>query len=143
MADPGVVEAGEHRISIRVYYEDTDAAGVVCHASYQKFSERARTEMMRCLELDHGTLRDRFGLVFTVRRCAIDYLALARLDDLLEIRTRMVRSGGASLDLEQRVVRAGRLLTRLDLRLGLLGKDLRLARWPRPLLAAFDMRPAA
>jgi acyl-CoA thioester hydrolase len=105
MSDSGVLEAGVHRIRIRVYYEDSDAAGIVYHAAYLAFAERARTELLRCLGLDHATLRARFGLVFTVRRCSIDYLAPARLDDLLEIATRVVRRGGASLELEQRVLR--------------------------------------
>jgi acyl-CoA thioester hydrolase len=138
MSDPGVIEAGAHRIRIRVYYKDTDAAGIVYHAAYLEFAERARTEMLRCLGLDHTTLRARFGLAFTVRRCAIDYRAPARLDDLLEIHTRRIRLGGASLDLEQRVLREAQLLTRLDVRLALLGADLRVARLPRQLIAAFD-----
>jgi acyl-CoA thioester hydrolase len=137
MSAPGVIEAGVHRIPIRVYYEDTDAAGIVYHASYLQFAERARTEMLRCLGLDHASLRARFGLVFTVRRCAIDYLAPARLDDLLEVATRLVRQGGASLELEQRVLCQGRLLARLDLRLALLGPDLRVARVTRELVVAF------
>ena len=138
MSDPGVIEARVHRIRIRVYYEDTDAAGIVYHAAYLAFAERARTEMLRCLGLDHATLRARFGLAFTVRRCSIDYRAPARLDDLLEIQTRMVRLGGASLDLEQRVRREAQLLTRLDVRLALLGAELRPARLPRQLVGAFD-----
>ena len=83
------------------------------HAAYLEFAERARTEMLRCLGLDHSGLRGRFGLVFTVRRCAIDYRAPARLDDLLEVETRLLRLGGASLELEQRVLCQGRLLARL------------------------------
>jgi acyl-CoA thioester hydrolase len=138
MSDPGVIEAGVHRISVRVYYEDTDAAGIVYPAAYLEFAERARTEMLRCLGLDHASLRSRFGLVFTVRRCAIDYRAPARLDDLLEVATRLLRRGGASLELEQRVLCRGRLLARLDLRLALLGPDLRVARVPRELVVAFD-----
>ena len=138
MIAPGVIDGGVHRIRIRVYYEDTDAAGIVYHAAYLEFAERARTEMLRCLGLDHTTLRARFGLMFTVRRCAIDYLVPARLDDLLEIQTQMVRLGGASLDLEQRVLREAQLLTRLAVRLALLGADLRLARFPRRLVGAFD-----
>jgi acyl-CoA thioester hydrolase len=106
MSDSGVIEAGVHRIRIRVYYEDTDAAGIVYHSVYLEFAERARTEMLRCLGLDHATLRARLGVVFTVRRCSIDYRAPARLDDLLEIATRVVRLGGASLELEQQVLRA-------------------------------------
>ena len=138
MSDPGVIDAGVHRIRIRVYYEDTDAAGIVYHAAYLAFAERARTEMLRCLGLDHGTLRARFGLTFAVRRCSIDYRAPGRLDDLLEIQTRMVRRGGASLELEQQVLRGAQLLTRLDVRLALVGADLRVARLPHQLIGAFD-----
>jgi acyl-CoA thioester hydrolase len=138
MSDSGAIEAGVHRIRIRAYYEDTDAAGIVYHAAYLEFAERARTEMLRCLGLDHATLRARFGLVFTVRRCAVDYCAPARLDDLLEIQTRMVRLGGASLELEQRVLRATQLLAVLELRLAVLGADLRVMRLPGQLIGAFD-----
>jgi acyl-CoA thioester hydrolase len=138
MSDAGVIAAGVHRIRIRVYYEDTDAAGIVYHAAYLEFAERARTEMLRCLGFDHTSLRARCGLAFTVRRCAIDYRAPARLDDLLEIETRMVRLGGASLDLEQRVLCEARLLARLELRLALLGADLRVARLPGELISALD-----
>jgi len=138
MSEAGGVEAGRHHMALRVYYEDTDAAGVVYHAAYLAFAERARTEMLRCVGLDHRTLRARFNVVFTVRRCIVDYLAPARLDDLLEVRTRAVRLGGASLDLEQRIFRQGRLLTLLEVRLALLGTDLRVARMPRPLAAALS-----
>jgi acyl-CoA thioester hydrolase len=138
MIDSGSIEAGVHRIRIRVYYEDTDAAGIVYHAAYLQFAERARTEMLRCLGFDHASLRARFGLVFTVRRCVIDYRAPARLDDLLELETGLVRLGGASVDLEQRVLREGRLLTALALRLALLDLDLHVARLPRELAYVFD-----
>ena len=138
MSDPGVIEAGVHRIRIRVYYEDTDAAGIVYHAAYLEFAERARTEMLRCLGFDHGALRARFGVVFTVRRCLVEYRAPARLDDLLEVRTRVTRLGGAALDLEQRILREDRLLTRLEVRLALLSPELRVARLPPRLRAAFD-----
>ena len=138
MLDPGTVEAGCHRIAIRVYYEDTDAAGIVYHAAYLGFAERARTEMLRCLGFEHATLRADLGVVFTVRRCLVDYLAPARLDDLLEVETRAIRVGGAALDLEQRILCAGRLLTRLEVRLALLGPKLRVARLPSRLRVAFD-----
>jgi acyl-CoA thioester hydrolase len=142
MSDPGLIKAGVHRMRIRVYYEDTDAAGIVYHACYLAFAERARTEMLRCLGLDHGTLHARFGLTFTVRRCAIDYRAPARLDDLLEVETRLVRLGGASLDLEQRVLREPQVLTYLDVRLALVDANLRVGRLPRELAHAFDrLRP--
>ena len=138
MSDPGVIEVGVPRVRIRVYYEDTDAGGIVYHANYLAFAERARTEMLRCLGLDHARLRANADVAFTVRRCAIDYRAPARLDDLLEIQTRLVRLGGASLDLDQRIVRGTQLLAQLDLRLAMLGPDLRVARLPRQLVGAFD-----
>jgi acyl-CoA thioester hydrolase len=137
MSDAGVITSGRHRFAIRVYYEDTDAAGIVYHAAYLAFAERARTEMLRCGGLDHRTLQARCGVVFTVRRCLVEYRAPARLDDLLEVRTRIVRLGGASLDLEQRILRAGQLLAHLEVRLALLGSDLRVARMSRELAAAF------
>lgn len=134
--ESGRIEGGVHRLPLRVYYEDTDAVGIVYHANHLKFAERARTEMLRCLGLDHSIVRERFGLAFTVRRCLIDYLAPARLDDGLVIETRLVRGGGASLDLEQRVTRAGRLLVRLELRLALVSGEMRAARLPAELRAA-------
>jgi acyl-CoA thioester hydrolase len=136
MPDPGAIGAPRHRMAIRVYYEDTDAAGIVYHAAYLAFAERARTEMLRCLGLDHRTLHARFGVVFTVRRCLVNYRAPARLDDLLEVETRLARLGGASLDLEQRILREGQLLVFLEVRLALLGADLRVARMPPQLAAA-------
>jgi acyl-CoA thioester hydrolase len=143
MTECGTIEAGEHRLTIRVYYEDTDAAGMVYHASHLRFAERARTEMLRSLGLDHGDLRARFGLTFAVRRCAIDFLAPAHLDDLLDVLTRPVRLGGASLDLEQRILRDHRLLARLEVRLALISPTLRVARLPRQLVAALAPLEAA
>lgn len=136
MADGGVIAAAEHRLAVRVYYEDTDAVGVVYHANYLRFAERARTEMLRCLGLDHSTLSAHLGLFFTVRRCVVDYLGPARLDDRLEVRTSLARLGGASLDLEQRIVRDDRLLVRMDVRLALISSALRAVRLPRVLIDA-------
>jgi acyl-CoA thioester hydrolase len=135
-ADGGLIVAGEHRLPVRVYYEDTDAVGVVYHANYLRFAERARTEMLRCLGLEHGTLSARSGLAFTVRRCLVDYLAPARLDDRLEVRTSLARLGGASLNLEQRFVRDDRLLVRMDARLALISPALRAVRLPQALIDA-------
>jgi acyl-CoA thioester hydrolase len=132
----GAIVAGEHRLPVRVYYEDTDAGGLVYHANYLRFAERARTEMLRCLGLEHGSLSARLGLAFTVRRCLVDYLAPARLDDRLEVRTGLARLGGASLDLEQRIVRDERLLVRIEVRLALISSALRAARLPQALIDA-------
>ncbi len=136
MPEGGAIAGGEHRLAVRVYYEDTDAVGVVYHANYLCFAERARTEMLRCLGLEHSILRARFGLSFTVRRCVVDYLAPARLDERLEVRTGIARIGGASLDLEQRIVRDDRVLVRMDVRLAVISPALRAVRLPQALLDA-------
>ena len=130
-------------MALRVYYEDTDATGIVYHAAYLKFAERARTEMLRCLALDHSTLREHFGLTFAVRRCTIDYRAPARLDDQLIVATRLVRQGGASLDLEQQMSSDGRVVVRLDVRLALLSAGLGVARLPAEVTHALAPLAAA
>src|SRR5581483_12088671 len=107
-ADPpssGAIRDGAHFFPVRVYYEDTDAAGLVYYANYLKFAERARTEMLRRLGVEQERLRAETGLVFVVRRCAADYLLPARLDDDLVIVTRLKALRGASLDLDQDVQR--------------------------------------
>src|SRR5690242_20803295 len=96
-----------HRQAIRVYFEDTDAAGIVYYANYLKFAERARTDMLRDLGISHAEMMKRDGLVLVVRRCEIDYLKPARLDDLLTVETTVVELGAASADLRQRVLRDG------------------------------------
>ena len=94
-----------HQITIRVYYEDTDLAGVVYHANYLRFIERGRTEALRDLRVDQVALKRDRGLVFVVRRLTIDYLAPARFDDLLEVSTRITRLRGASIEMAQEVWR--------------------------------------
>jgi acyl-CoA thioester hydrolase len=136
MSSSGVIEGNTHRWAVRVYYEDTDAGGIVYHANHLKFAERARTEMLRCLGLDHRVLRERFGLAFAVRRCVADFRAPAHLDDLLEVETRPTRIGGASLDLIQDIRHGEHLLAHLELRLAVLDAALRPARMPRALVAA-------
>ncbi len=101
-----------HRITIRVYYEDTDLAGVVYYANYLRFIERGRTEALRDLGIDQAALKRDRGLVFVVSRLTIDYLAPAVFDDLLEVRTRITRLRGASLDMAQEVWRGETCLSR-------------------------------
>jgi len=113
----GSVQDGRHVLPLRVYYEDTDAAGMVYYANYLKYAERARTEMLRLAGFDHGTIADRFGLAFVVRDCALSYKRPAHLDDLLEVRSRFVEVGGAALTAEQLICRETMELARLDVRL--------------------------
>jgi acyl-CoA thioester hydrolase len=121
-----------HLHAVRVYYEDTDCSGVVYHTSYLRFAERARTEMLRALGVAHSDMIARTGLAFAVRRLEVDYLAPARLDDTLEVLTRIREIGGASLGAVQ-VVRgagAGPELARITLRLACINENGRPARLP-------------
>ncbi|SIO56295.1 acyl-CoA thioester hydrolase [Rhodovulum sp. ES.010] len=99
-----------HRFQCRVYYEDTDLAGIVYYANYLKFIERARSEWVRELGVDQVRLKAEHGLVFAVRRVEADYLAPARFDDLLTVETDVAQVTPARLILDQRVLRAGAVL---------------------------------
>lgn len=99
-----------HRFLCRAYFEDTDAAGVVYHASYLRFAERARTEALRDLGIPHAALIDDFGLIFMVRRIKLDYLRPARLDESLEVNTTVQRLGASRVDLSQIILRKSETL---------------------------------
>lgn len=101
------MEDRPHRFACRVYLEDTDSGGVVYHASYLRFAERARTEYLRALGLSHSQLIAREGLIFVVKRLSVEYHRPARLDDSLVVITRAPVIGSASLELAQGVFRSG------------------------------------
>ena len=90
-----------HRYALRIYYEDTDAGGVVYHANYLRYAERARTEALRAAGIPHADLVTKHNLMFVVHRAEIDYMRPARLDDLLEIETRTTSVGGATVAIRQ------------------------------------------
>ena len=75
----GTVDQGTHTFPIRVYYEDTDAAGIVYYANYLKFAERARTELLRYAGINQTEMADRYGMAFAVRDCAVDYRRPAQI----------------------------------------------------------------
>jgi acyl-CoA thioester hydrolase len=130
--------AAVHRWPLRVYYEDTDAAGIVYHASYLKFAERGRTEMLRALGFDHRGLAADHGIVFAVSRCVIDFVGPGRLDDLLQVTTRPLLVGGVRLELEQVVTHADQRIARLEVTLATLDSvHLRPKRLPEALRQAF------
>jgi len=132
-----------HQLSVRVYYEDTDAAGLVYYANYLRYAERARTEMLRELGIGSSELMANEGLALVVRRCAADYIKPARLDDVLNVETRILHVGGASLDLEQAVCRGDDVLVRMELKIGCF--DLSTggaARLPKHLRAVFSQTQA-
>ena len=136
----GSLRDGRHILPLRVYYEDTDAGGLVYYANYLKFAERARTEMLRLAGFDHGAIAKRFGLAFVVRDCTLSYKRPAHLDDLLEVRSRFLDLGGASLTAEQVICRETTELARLDVRLACLtdgGQPSRIPEALRDALAAY------
>ena len=90
---------------VRVYYEDTDAAGVVFYANYLRFMERARTEWLRVLGFEQDALREHHGILFAVRDLTLDYLSPARFNDLLTVTSALAHRGGASLEFAQSVLR--------------------------------------
>jgi acyl-CoA thioester hydrolase len=95
-----------HRYTLRVYYEDTDGGGIVYHANYLRYAERARTEALRDLGIPHAALVERYKLMFVVRRVKVDYLRPARLDESLAVLTEMLAVGAASATLRQTVTGA-------------------------------------
>jgi acyl-CoA thioester hydrolase len=123
-------------IAVRVYYEDTDAAGIVYHANYLKYAERGRSDMLRSLGIGPRQLREETGVDFAVRRCTIEYLAAARLDDMLSVETRLEKFGVASLDIAHTIARDGEPLARLAILVACIGTDGRARRLPARLRAA-------
>lgn len=127
-----------HRFQLRVYYEDTDLAGIVYYANYLRFIERGRSEWVRACGLDQGRLRAETGLVFVVRRVEADFLRPAVLDDSLIVETTLVDLGGARIVLDQAVVRGQERLFGARVVLVCVGADLRAARLPQDIRAALS-----
>jgi len=106
------------RHPVRVYWEDTDAGGVVFYANYLKFFERARTEWLRGLGVGQQALREATGAIFIVAETRLHYLAPARLDDSLQITVQLRQRGHASLHIHQQAWRDSTLLCQGDIRIG-------------------------
>ena len=138
VAGSGAIDAGMHVYPVRVYYDDTDAGGVVYYANFLKMAERARTELLRLIGAEHAILARDEGVMLAVRRCEVDYLRPARLDDALQIRTKLLDIGGASLWAEQVVRRGDVELARLKLRIACVTLTGRAARIPSALRAALQ-----
>ncbi|MBX9635387.1 MAG: tol-pal system-associated acyl-CoA thioesterase [Magnetospirillum sp.] len=124
-----------HRHQVRVYWEDTDAGGIVYHSNYLNFAERGRTEMVRSLGLNQSELAANGGCVFAVRHMDVDFKKPARLDDLLEVESALTSVGGASMEVVQVIRRLddGAILVRLDVRLAFISLDGKPVRIPADL----------
>lgn len=129
---------GVHRIAFRVYYEDTDAAGIMYYANYLKFAERARTEALRLMGLPHAEIVRDHGAGFVVRRCEADYLSPARLEDIVTVETSLQENGASRMTMRQKMMVGN--VTAADLRLVLacVGKDMKPVRIPDHVLRAIE-----
>ena len=132
----GILKDGVHHYGLRVYYEDTDALGMVYYANYLKYAERGRTEMMRLLGF--ATISRDNDTAFAVRRCEVDFLKPARLEDELDVVTGVFGIGGASIDLEQTVWRDEARLVRLLVRLAMVSPSGRPRRLPAEFRAGLE-----
>ncbi len=134
----GRIEGGAHLFPLRVYYEDTDAGGIVYYANYLKYAERARTDLLRLGGINQSELTRQHRVALAVRKCTVEYLAPARLDDLLEVRSRLIRLGGATVNAAQEISRGGLALARLEVRVGCMKLDGGPARLPSAVRAALE-----
>lgn len=100
--------------SYRVYYEDTDAGGVVYYANYLKFFERARTDFLREIGISQSDLATKKGLVFIVRKCVIDYISPAKLDDVLEVSVVVKNISAAAILMRQEAIKSGMASSSLE-----------------------------
>lgn len=132
--------------AVRVYWEDTDAGGVVFYANYLKFFERARTEWLRALGVGQQALREATGAIFVVSDTALRYLAPARLDDLLQVSVQVVEAGRVSMTLQQQAWRHNAdgtppvLLCEGRIRIGCVdAQTLRPRRFPDPITQALNL----
>ena len=129
-----------HTFSIRIYFEDTDAGGIVYYANYLRFAERARTEFMRALGWDHSGLIKTQGTMFVVRTCTLHCIAPAYLDDMIEVRTTCTEQRGASLTLTQDIFRGDTVIANLTILLAYVNRDGKPVRVEKGLRDALSMK---
>lgn len=119
---------------IRVYYEDTDAAGVVYYANYLKFAERARTEWLRAHGFDQSRLWEQKAIGFVVRACKISYIRPGKLDDLITVKTSLREAGKARMKLTQQCFRGEELLVEMEVEIACVDKNFRATRIPTEMI---------
>ena len=119
---------------VRVYYEDTDAAGVVYYANYLKFMERARTEWLRALGFEQTQIAERHGVVFVVRSLEIEYVRASRFNDTLRVSVELIKVGAGHIDLAQRVMKDDELIAGGKVKIVCVeARSFRVMRIPQPL----------
>ena len=129
---------GEHRFPLRVYFEDTDVAGIVYYANYLRFMERARSDMLRAVGIDQRATLESAGGVYAVAEVAIKYRRPARLDDVLLVSSRVLEVRAASTVIHQRVMRGDEVLTEGQVTAAFLTTGGRPQRQPREWVRIFQ-----
>jgi acyl-CoA thioester hydrolase len=139
-----VIDGGVHRFAVRIYFEDTDLSGIVYHANYLRYMERARSDLLRLLGIDQRAAHEGGAGVYAVADLQIRYRAPARMDDALVVETRCTALGGATVTMDQRILRGGELLTEATVRAGFLTPEGRPRRQPAEWVEKFRrLLPAA
>lgn len=127
-----------YKSTFRIYWEDTDAGGVVYYANYLKFAERARTEMLRALGIKQSELLEKEGIAFVVRHAEIDLMKPARLDDVVEIFTHTKKILGASIEMEQKIFIGKTELAIVHVIIACVDKNFKPARLPKKIKDIFN-----
>ena len=123
-----------HKNNVRVYYEDTDAGGVVYHANYLKYAERSRTEMLRKYKIEQEVLKNNYSIRFIVKDLFIEYYKAAILDDYLTIKSLIIKISSAKIKMEQEIYRENTLLAKINLTLGSINLEGKPSRLPKFVL---------
>ena len=125
----------DHIYKTKVYYEDTDAGGIVYYARYLHFIERARTEMIYDhLKLNHKQLKDQFNTIFVVKECNVKYLKSANFEDNLEVKTKVVKKSPVRLNLLQEVSKNSEILVTAQVELAVIDSNGSISKLPKDLL---------
>ena len=137
----GILDGAVHRFAVRAYYEDTDMSGVVYHANYLRWFERARSDLLRLLGIDQRAAYEAGQGAWAVSEMSLRYRSPARLDDAVLIESRVEQMGKASCRMHQRALRDDTLLADARLRLGFIGPDGRPRAQPAAWIKAFSTCP--
>ena len=119
-----------HTFSVRVYYEDTDMAGIVYYANYLKFAERARTEALSLSGISQSALMAEQKIGFVVRKCVVDFFKPAKLDDLLTIETKLNDISKVTINMQQSIKCGEDILVKMEVKLAVVGEGMKLVKLP-------------
>ena len=118
----------EYKTKLRIYYEDTDAGGIVYHSKYLNFAERARTEFLRDKKIEQNTLIEKYGIIFVVKSLKIEYLSAARLDDIISIKTKIHDLNKVKVDFEHLIFKRNTTLAKIRVRVCCVNKNKKICR---------------